>query len=78
MDTVTSKFKEVSLGSTSLDSEVGYTLLRVAEDSEGRVATLSKAHEDGSYMISVESPFGTSQSGYTTLEEATGEWSRLL
>ena len=78
MDTVLSPFKEVSVGSTNLESEVGCTLLRAAEDSEGRVATLCKAHDDGSYFISVESPFGTSESGYPTLQEATENWERLV
>jgi hypothetical protein len=78
MDNVISKFREVSLAASLLEVEAGYNVIHVAEDLEGRVATLCKIQADGSYEISVESPFGTSLTGYETLAEAEEDWSKLV
>ena len=61
-----------------METEVGYELLRVAEDGSGRVATLTKDIEYGTFEVTVESPYGNSQNGFTTLDSATADFERLL
>ena len=75
MENIISKFKEVT---NNMETEVGYELLRVAEDGSGRVVTLTKDIEYGTFEVTVESPYGNSQNGFTTLDSATAEFESLL
>ena len=74
------KFKEVSVGTTDLNAEVGYELLRVAENDSLDVMTMVRNQESGQHEVTVASSNGRSDEflSFDTLDEATANFESRL